>query len=69
MENIIADTTKKTDKATLEGKKRQLQEAGIVLLDADFYDILEIVRESLYTKKEDTSLHKVGGIINAMHNH
>ena len=31
-ENIIADTQKKTDKATLEGKSRQLEKADIILV-------------------------------------
>ena len=36
MENVIADTSKKTDKATLEGKRPLLVSADIVLLGCVF---------------------------------
>ena len=36
LENVIADTSKKTDKATLEGKRRQLVCANVVLLGSVF---------------------------------
>ena len=37
----ISDTTKKTDKATLEGKRKQLTDASILLRSALFIDLLE----------------------------
>ena len=40
-ETIISDTTKKTDKATLEGKRKQLTDASILLRSALFIDLLE----------------------------
>ena len=40
-ENIIADTTKRTNKATLKGKRRQLQKADVLLLGALFFDLLQ----------------------------
>ena len=36
-ENIIGDTSKQTDKATLEGKHRQFKEAKILVFDALIY--------------------------------
>ena len=45
LENIIADTSKKTDKATLEGKRRQLVSANIVLLGSVFFALLELARQ------------------------
>ena len=51
-ENIIADTTKRTDKATLEGKRREMCQADVLLFSALFMDILEPVRVlSLTTQK------------------
>ena len=40
-ENIIADTSKKTDKAKLEGKRRQLQMAETLVFGALFFNLLE----------------------------
>ena len=40
-ENIIADESKKTDKATLEGKHSQLTDTNVLLLPAFFIDILD----------------------------
>ena len=36
-ENIIGDTRKQTDKATLEGKPRQFKKAKILVFDALIY--------------------------------
>ena len=36
-ENIIGDTRKQTDKATLEGKHRQFKKAKILVFDALIY--------------------------------
>ena len=38
-ENIIADTSKQTDKAKLEGKRRQPQMAEILVFGASFFDL------------------------------
>ena len=59
-ENIIADTTKRTDKATLKGKQRQLQKADVLLLGALFFDLLEPARMlSLTTQEENVNLIKI----------
>ena len=66
-ENIIADTTKHTDKATLEGKRREMCQAGVLLFSALFMDILESVRVlSLTTQKKDVNLIKSVNCINNM---
>ena len=44
IENILADTTKKTDKATLEGKYRLLVNAITFLLSCLLVDLLEPAR-------------------------
>ena len=59
-ENIIADTTKRTDKATFKGKQRQLQKADVLLLGALFFDLLEPARMlSLTTQEENVNLIKI----------
>ena len=59
-ENIVADTSKQTDKAKLEGKHRQLQMAKILVLGALFFDLLEAANIlTLTTQKEDIDLIKV----------
>ena len=40
-ENVISDTTKYCDKATLEGKRRQIVEAEVFLKCSIFIDILD----------------------------
>ena len=45
IENVIADMSKKTDKHTLEGKRRKLQNAKVILMSSLFIDILEPARE------------------------
>ena len=58
-ENIIADTTKCTDKATLEAKHREMCQADVLLFSAIFIDILEPVTVlSLTTQKKDVNLIK-----------
>ena len=44
-ENTISDTSKKTDKATLEGKRRQMEDADTVLMGALIYDLLQPAKE------------------------
>ena len=56
-ENIIVDTTKRTDKATLKGKWRQLQKVDVLLLWALFFDLVEPARMvSLTTQEENVNL-------------
>ena len=65
-ENIIADTSKKTDKATLEGKRRQLQKAETVILGALMYDLLEPARElSLKTQEKQTDLINIADLMSS----
>ena len=53
-ENIIADESKKTDKATLEGKRSQLIDANVLLLSVFFIDILDPAKIfSLSSQKAD----------------
>ena len=60
-ENIIADTQKKTDKATLEGKRHQLEKASIILVvGALLFDLLEPARGlSLNTQEERVNIIKM----------
>ena len=59
-ENIIADTQKKTDKATLEGKRRPLEKAEITLVGALLLDLLEPARGlSLNTQEERVNIIKI----------
>ena len=44
IQNVIADTSKANDKATLEGKRRQIAQASVLLKCAMFADILEPAR-------------------------
>ena len=66
-ENTISDTSKKTDKATLEGKRQQMEEADTVLMGA-LYDLLQPVKELLFSQREDISFHKVSDVMNVMRN-
>ena len=53
----IADTTKTTDKAMLEGKFKQLSDSSILLLSAFFIDILDPAKIfSLASQKEDFNI-------------
>ena len=66
-EYIIADTTKRTDKATLEGKRREMCQADVLFFSALFMDILEPVRVlSLTTQKKDVNLIKSVNCIDNM---
>ena len=47
-ETIISDTTKKTGKATLQGKRKQLTDASILLRSALFIDLLEPTKKVQY---------------------
>ena len=68
-ENIIADTTKRTDKATFEGKRRQLQKADVLLLGALFFDLLEPARMlRLATQQENVNLIKIVNSIDSTRN-
>ena len=68
-ENIIADTTKWTDKATLKVKRRQLQKADVLLLGALFFDLLEPARMlSLTTQQENVNLIKIVNSIDSTRN-
>ena len=52
IQNVIADTSKANDKATLEGKRRRIAQASVLLKCAMFVDILEPARQiSLITQK------------------
>ena len=52
IQNVIADTSKANDKATLEGKRRRIAQASVLLKCAMFADILEPARQlSLITQK------------------
>ena len=53
-ETIISDTTKKTDKATLEGKRKQLIDTSILLCSALFINLLEPAKKfSILSQRED----------------
>ncbi|XP_066928483.1 zinc finger protein 862-like [Clytia hemisphaerica] len=53
-ENVIADTSKQTDKATLEGKRRLLTEANVLLRCGLFIDLLNpALKFSLQSQKEN----------------
>ena len=41
IENVISDTSKHCDKATLEGKRKQMVEAEVLLKCSIFVDILD----------------------------
>lgn len=52
IQNVIADTSKKNDKATLEGKRRRIARGSVLLKCAMYTDILEPVRQlSIMTQK------------------
>ena len=56
-ETIISDTTKKTDKATLEGKRKQLTDTSILLCSALFINLLEPTEKfSILSKREDFNI-------------
>ena len=52
-ETIISDITKKTNKATLEEKRKQLTDASILLRSALIIDLLELTKKfSILSKRE-----------------
>ena len=56
-ETIISDTTKKTDKATLEGNRKQLTDASILLRSALFIDLLEPAKKfNILSQREDFNI-------------
>ena len=44
IQNVIADTSKQNDKATLEGKRRRIAKASVLLKSAMYADIMEPAR-------------------------
>ena len=57
LQNVIADTSKQTDRATLEGKFKKLIDASVLLRGAVFIDVLaEAKAFSLKTQKDDTNI-------------
>ena len=57
LQNVIADTSKQTDRATLEGKFKKLIDASVLLQGAFFIDVLaEAKAFSLKTQKDDTNI-------------
>ena len=68
-ENIIVDTTKRTDKPTLKGKRRQFEKANILLLGTLFFDLLEPARMlSLTTQEQNVNLIKIVNSIDSTRN-
>ena len=69
IENIFADTTKKTDKATLERKYRLLVNRKTFLLSCLLVDLLEPARNlSLETQKDENNLIKTMSVIEVTKN-
>ena len=57
LQNVIADTSKQTDRATLEGKFKKLIDASVLLRGAFFIDVLaEAKAFSLKTQKDDIKI-------------
>ena len=68
IENIIADTSKKTDKATLQGKLKLLTKTSTFLLSCVLYDLLQPVRDlSLQTQKDENNLIITMDMIESTH--
>lgn len=60
IENVIADTSKQTDKATLEGKRRKMVNFKTLILCAFFIDILEPAKiYSLVSQENDSNIVKI----------
>ena len=69
IENIPADTTKKTDKATLDGKYRLLVNTKTFLLSCLLVDLCEPARNlSLETQKDKNNLIKTMSVIEVTKN-
>ena len=63
-ENVLADEKKKTDKATLQGKRGKLLEATTVFCAAFFLDILELANVfSLMFQKKDIDILTITNIL------
>ena len=57
IENVIADTSKKTDKAPLQGKLKLLTKSSTFLLSCVLFDLLQPVGDlSLQTQKDENNL-------------
>lgn len=57
LENVISDTSKKCDRATLEGKRRQLVNAEVILKCCVFVDLLDSAKKfSLASQFKDTDI-------------
>ena len=57
IENVISDTFKHCDKATLEGKRRQMVEAEVLLKCSIFIDILDSAKNfSLASQYKDIDI-------------
>ena len=69
IENILANTTKKTNKATLEGKYRLLVNTETFLLSCLLVDLLEPAHNlSLETQKDKNNLIKTLSVIEVTQN-
>ena len=57
LQNVLVDTTKQTDQATLKGKFDKLIDASVLLRSAFFIDVLSPVKNlSLLTQKNDVCI-------------
>ena len=57
LENIIADTSKQTDKAKLEGKRRKMVQASVLLKCCLFLDLLDSAKKfSLASQYADSDI-------------
>ena len=62
LQNVIADTSKQLDRATLQGKFNKLIESKVILCAAFLLDVLtEAKIFSLYTQKSDSNLIEIVG--------
>ena len=60
LQNVIADTSKQLDRATLQGKFNKLIESKVILSAAFLLDVLtEAKIFSLYTQKSDSNLMNI----------
>ena len=57
LENVIADTSKQTDRATLEGKRRKMIQASVLLKSCLFLDLLDSAKNfSLCSQHNDADI-------------
>ena len=67
LENIIADTSKQTDKAKLEGKRRKMVQASVLLKCCLFLDLLDSAKSfSLASQYVDSDIINMVDRINDM---